>query len=103
MIWREFSGGDDCRQTMGLVDEVVTMFRNRGYRSAIAIEQTALALGLSERRVRSIFYGEAFTLAAGEYAAIRRQYMNHLDVEADHLASRFEAIKAKRRQMELEI
>ena len=100
MSWSEVSTIRDAAQ---LVDEAVTAFRNRGYTRERAVEQAALALGISHRRARGLIYGEVFAMAVDEYRAIKARFLRHLDEEAESLAGRLEAVKAKQRQMELEL
>ncbi len=97
------SKADPLRDAMGLVDEMVTMIRNRGHTRQDAMRQAALALGISERRVKALSFGEAFAMAQDELQKIKLAYLDHLDTEADDLARRREAIREKRRQLILEI
>lgn len=103
MSWTNYSVNNDVRQTAGLVDDVVQDYQSRGYRRLHAMEQAALALCITPRRVKGLIFGEVFRLAPGEYQFIRRRYLDHLDERADSLNARFEAVKAKRRQMEMDL
>jgi hypothetical protein len=101
MAWSKNSKSDLLREAMSLLDDAVSAFRNRGYARQHAVEQAALALGVSPRRARALLYGEAFAMPSEEFRAIQQRYLDHLDAEAENLNARFEAVKAKRRQMEL--
>lgn len=85
----------------GIVAETVLWFRNRGHTRNIAIEQTALALALTPRKTRSILDGEPFAVRREEYDRTFEAYMRHLDFRAEDHLNRIDAIRAKRRQMEL--
>lgn len=91
------------REVAALIDDTVSAFRNRGYTREVAIQQAALALGMPPRRAKALIYGEAFSMAADEYAAIKARFVDHLDDEAASLAARFEAVKARRKQLELDL
>lgn len=103
MTWSKLSITDTLGDVMSLLDQVVTDYRNRGHSRAVATEQAALALGITPRRVKSLLYGEAFKVTREEYRAIKAQYMKHLDAEAESLSARFQAVMAKRLQMEMDI
>lgn len=103
MDWSNFSTNDPLRHVMSLLDDAVSSYRNRGHSRQHAVEQAALALGITPRRAKSLLYGEAFTVAVEEYRAIKARFLDHLDAEAEHLAARSAAARARRRQMELEI
>jgi ABC-type transporter lipoprotein component MlaA len=105
MAWRQVSNSPPewFREIEEMVCETILFFRNRGHNQDIAIEQTALALGLTRRKTRSIFYQEPFAAARDEYAAIRRAFIAHLEHQAEDLAHRSEAARMRRRQMQLEL
>jgi hypothetical protein len=106
MSWGNFSvsGRRDAVRTLeSMILEAVTYFRNRGHKNEHAIEQTALALEVTPRRVKSFLYSEAFATSEDEFDRIRGAFLRHLDAQADDLAARSEAARAKRRQMELGI
>ncbi len=93
----ENSNNDGYRTVEEIVCETVTYFRNRGHRSEVAIEQAALALGLTPRKARSVFYGEAFTFLSCEIRRIRDAFVNHMEQQADEHARKAEAIREKLR------
>lgn len=103
MSWNKNSNSnpDLLGSLEAMVLETVLYFRNRGHRRDIAIEQGALALGLSPRKVKSIFYQEPVATSREEYDHIFLAFMRHLDAEAADYTRRAEAVKAKRRQMAL--
>lgn len=84
-----------------MVGDTVVWYRNRGHPRSIAIGQTALALGISPRKTRSIFDREPVGLTREEFERTFEAYLNHLDVRAQDHLFRISALKAKRKQMEL--
>jgi hypothetical protein len=94
---------DHVRATEEMVFETVTYFRNRGHKRDIAIEQTALALGLSPRKTWSLFYSQPVAVLGEEYNRIRRAFANHLDEQADDLVRRSEAARLRRQQIETNV
>ena len=103
MPWTQTLHHDPVREVAELIDDVVTAIRNRGYTRERAMKQAALELGMTHRRVRSLTWGEAWRVTAEEHAAIRARFLDFLDREAEQLAARSEAARARRRQMELDI
>lgn len=101
--WSIKSNCAGYRTIQEIVSDAVMFFRNRGHNRTTAIEQAALALGMTQRKTRSIFYGEAFTLLDCEIRRVRAAFLTHLDQQADDLARRSEEARARRRQFELEI
>lgn len=83
-----------------LVRDTVRTFRMRGEKIPHAMEQTAVALDTTTRRVRSIYYGGLLSLPVHLSARIKSAYLRHLDAEAIVLEQRAEALRAKRRQYE---
>ena len=102
MTWKEKSG-DGLRAVESMVAEAITFFRNRGHRRTIAIEEAALALGITPRRTRSIFDGESVAMRPAEMDMVFRRFLRHLDAQAEDYAQRSAAVKAKRRQMEMRL
>ena len=86
-----------------MIFETVIFFRQRGHKRDIAIEQASLALGLTQRRTWSIFYEQPFAITRDEYAAIRERFARHLEFQADAYARQSEIVRAKLRQMELDV
>jgi len=101
MIRSNFSNSDRYRTIEEIVADVVTFFRNRGHNRDVALEQTALALGITPRKAKSIFYGEAWTLLDCEITRVRDRFIRHLEWQADDYTRRSDAVKAKLRQMEI--
>ena len=103
MSCNEFSKSDPewFRAIESMVCDTVLFFRNRGHKRDIAIEQAALALGLSNRKARSIFYQEPVGTLREEYEAIRERFARHLEYQAEDYARRSEGVRAKLRQMDL--
>ena len=58
-----------------MVVDTVLFFRNRGHRRDTAIEQGALALGLTSRKAWSLFYQQPVAIAREEYQQIRRAFI----------------------------
>lgn len=94
---------DWLRAIEEMVVDTVLFFRNRGHRRDIAIEQAALALGLSNRRTWSLFYQQPVATARAEYETIRQAFARHLEYQAEDYVRRSDAVKAKLRQMEMAI
>lgn len=94
---------DIVRDAAALIDDAVTALRNRGHTREHAVRQAALFFGLPESRAKGLLYGKVFALAAEEYRAIKARFLDHLDAEADYLAARSQAARARRKQMEMEI
>lgn len=86
-----------------MIDDAVAAFRNRGLTREYALEQASLALGIKPRRAKMYLYREPVAFIAAEYQQIKTAYLRHLDDEAEDLARRREAIKARRAQLELEV
>lgn len=103
MAGNDFSHNDRLRTVEEIVDDTVTFFRNRGHKRDVALEQTALALGLTPRRTRRIFYGEAVALLGVECRQIRQAFVCHLEKRADEYALKSETVRARLRQMQMEI
>lgn len=83
-----------------IVTGVVRHFKQRGHKRDFAIEQASLALGLSQRKARSIYYGEPFAAARADYDALKRAYRRHLDTVIADLEQRSEEARLQREQME---
>lgn len=105
MAWNKVSNADQdwLRAIEAMVSDTVTYFRNRGHKRDIAIEQASLALGISQRKTKSIFYQEPVAASQEDRDRVFQAFMSHLDQQAEDYARRAEAVKAKRRQMELGI
>lgn len=100
MHWSQNSVNNLLREAAELIDDAVTMVRNRGYTREKAIDQASVSLGMSKRRVKSFLYGEAICIAIDEYQKLKDRFLDHLDNEADHLAQRSAAVRLRRKQME---
>ncbi len=99
---KTFCDYDADRTVAEIVDDTVTFFRNRGHKRDTPFEQAALALGISQRKAWSIFYGQAFTLLPSEYRRIRDGFVRHLDERADDLARRSDQARMRRRQLTMD-
>lgn len=97
------SGTEWLRPIEGMVAETVVWFRNRGHRNQIAIELTALALGLTTRKTRSLLYQEPVATVREEYLSIRRRFREHLALQCADLARRSEAARHRYLQMEADL
>lgn len=79
MRWSDFSDSNAMfRNAESCVCKVVLAFRNQGLRSAHAIERAAQTLGLTNRKTRSVFYGEAATFDRAEYQTMQKEYRQYL-------------------------
>jgi hypothetical protein len=90
MAWHEISteSATMTRQAEAWVDEVYTDYRNRGWERPVALEQTALDLGITPRRVRSLLQGDATRIAAELWQDMRRRFLQHLENEAEYAMKR---------------
>lgn len=77
------------------VCDVVLAHRNKGLRSEHAIEQAALALGISKRKTRAFFYGEASGVAPSEVQQLRERWVRHMEQQAEEYARKSDAIRAR--------
>jgi hypothetical protein len=84
-----------------LLDDTVNAYRNRGYTRTDAIEQTALALGLSSRKAKAILWREPFALTREELASIHHRFLTHLDDQMSHHEAQKEKLRLRLRQMKL--
>jgi hypothetical protein len=98
-----FSVKDPLRLVMEMIDDAASAFRNRGHSRQQAVDQAALALGVTPRKAKAWLYGESFKATEEEARAVRLRYLDHLDAEAESLAERSEAIRSRRRQISLEL
>jgi len=94
---------DWLRSIEEMVCETVIFFRNRGHRRDAAIEQAALALGLTNRRTWSFFYQQPVATVREEFESIRQAFARHLEYQAADYIRRSEIVRAKLRQIELDV
>ena len=83
-----------------LVRELVRRHRARGLKQADATEAAARDLGISARRARAYVYGEAVSVVADEYFAVRDRFAKHLAREASRLAAESALLDARRAAMQ---
>lgn len=103
MRWQNYSDQHETiREAETIVSDVVTDIRNRGHRTPHAFEQAALTLGLSRRKVRELFYGEAGAIAREALETMRRLFLAHLDDEAEHAMRRASQRTATRKRLQQE-
>jgi hypothetical protein len=89
MSWDEISTETEMtRQAESWADEVYTDYRNRGLGRPVALEQTALDLGITPRRVRSLLEGYASRVAIELWQDMRRRFLLHLEKEAEYAMKR---------------
>lgn len=99
---KSFSDSDGWyRAVEEFVADTVLYFRNRGHRNEIAIEQAALALGLTKPKTWSLLYQRPVVVTREEHDRVFLAVMRQLDERAEDFAKRRDAAIAKRRQMEL--
>lgn len=94
---------ETMREAESWIYDVVTNHRNRGFITRDAINQAALDLGLSPRRVRAFFHGEASGIALEEWHALKARFLAHLEAEAADLTRRADAARLRRKQLSLDI
>lgn len=99
LAWPKDSKADPARQAAEFVDDTVTAIRNRGHTRQHAVRLAALELGLRLRRARSLLYGDPVTLPDAELERIRAAFIEHLDREAQQLAARSAAARARLARM----
>jgi hypothetical protein len=88
MPWQNYSN-DFIRKAAEIVVETVTHYGNLGYSRPSAIEQAALALEITPRRVKSLWYEpDVIAVRRAEYEHLRVRYTAHLEAKADELAQR---------------
>ena len=107
MAWQNYSN-DFIRKAAEIVVETVTHYANLGYNRPSAIEQAALALEITPRRVKSLWYDpNVVAVRKTEYERLRVRYAAHLEAKADELAQRSrearERARVLRQQQELGI
>lgn len=100
---KEVCDYDGSRTVEEIVHDTVTFFRNRGHKRETPFEQTALALGISQRKAWSIFYGQAFAVLPSEYRRIRDGFVRHLDERADDLTRRSDQARMRRQQLTMDV
>lgn len=77
--------------------------RDEELKSPHAIEQTALAFGLTERKTRSLIRGEPVAVAIEEYRAIKDRYRHRVRQRSLELLAMAEAMEEEERQMEMRL
>ena len=102
MAWSNFSKSDPVRVAAEFVDAAVTAYRNRGHSRTDAMDQAALALGISPRRAKALVYGEAFAMATEELRAIKSRFIAHLDDQMAHHEAEKQKLRERLQQMRLE-
>jgi len=86
--WQNFSENYVRKATEVVVDTVVD-YANRGYSRQIAIEQAALSLGMTPRRVKALWYEpDTVSVRRAEFERLKQMYTAHLEAKADELAQR---------------
>lgn len=83
------------RNAAEIVDDAVTVLRNRGYSRQTAAREAAQWLGTSLRRVQSLLFGEPVRVNTDELADLRANYMRLLDDEARDLDRRAAQTRAR--------
>ncbi len=107
MPWQNYSN-DSIRKAAEIVVETVTHFANLGHSRPTAIEQAALALDITPRRAKSLWYDpNIVAVRRTEYERMKVRYAAHLEAKADELAQRSrearERARVLRQQQELGI
>jgi hypothetical protein len=91
---------DFIRKAAEIVVETVTHYANLGHSRPGAIEQAALALEMSPRRAKSLWYDpNIVAVRRAEYEHLRVRYAAHLEVKADELAQRSREARERARVM----
>ena len=96
MSWSDFSNREQSvMASVALAIRTTILARKQsGAKVGDAIEQGALALGVSPRWARSIFYGEPCVIRPAERIGIMARWSRHLDTRV--AAMRIEAEKLER-------
>ena len=98
MRWSNFTNDyETIRRAASLVCDVVFARRNAGQQTATAIEQAALALGISKRKARAFYYGEASGVERAELEQMRERFVVHMEQQAEEHTRRAEIIREKLR------
>jgi hypothetical protein len=101
MSWNEIPTENAMmRDAESWADEVYTDYRNRGWDRPVALEQTALDLGLTPRKVRSLLDGYASRIAAELWQDLRQRFLKHLENEAAYAAKRAATRTARLKELE---
>lgn len=104
MDGKQFSRSEAwLRQVEEIVCDVVLYFSNRGHSRDVSIEQTGLALGLSARKTKRIFYQEPTAVFAEDHQSVKRLFAEHLYQRERDLARRSREARLRRKQIELEL
>lgn len=90
------------RRAEGWIHQAVTNFRNRGLCVPQAIEQAALDLEFSPRRVRAFYFGEANRLSIADWHALQLRFVAHLEADAAWLLKQSEKRLALKREIDAE-
>jgi hypothetical protein len=87
------------RSASEIVDDSVTLLRNRGYTRQTAARECAAWLGTTARRVQALLFGEPVRVDAEEYAELRANYIRLLDDEAQDLERRAAKMRMKLQEL----
>ena len=90
-----------ARQAALWLDEIVSDYRNQGHTRERAIDFAAAFVGLTARRVKAVLYGEPCAFLDVEESALKRRYLAHLDSQAAHHQAKYQALRERRRQLEI--
>lgn len=83
------------RDAAAIIDECVTVLRNRGHTRQAAARDAAVWLNTSFRRVQSLLFGEPVRVDDAELTELRAAYARLLDDEARDLERRMALTRAR--------
>lgn len=106
MSWTKIANSQSQQldATRDLIARVYRWYRrDDNLKAPYAIEQTALAFGLTERKTRSLIRGEPVAVATKEHQSIRDRYRQRVRQRSVELLAMVEAMEEEERQMELRL
>lgn len=99
-----FSREADLQPVNDYITRAVRYFmRRRGVKASEAFEQTALAFGVSPRKVAQIYYQEPGAAWTAGLRKARDSYLKHLEQRERDFEIAAEETRRERKQLELEI
>ena len=94
---------DPARKAEELVTEVVTEIRNRGVAVEPAMAMAGERLGLTARRVRSLYYAQGCAVSLSLYEQIKIGVTRHLRAELAETVRKLAVLEYKIMEMERDV
>jgi hypothetical protein len=102
--------GGALRRAVNIVTSAVRARRSMGHKNEYAIEQAAMALGMTPRRIAGLMYGEVFRLASNEYLGLMARWGRDIDQqisamrgEAERMEQHAEHLRIADTQLSLDL